>query len=161
MVHSDERLEGARQIIEQIYDEHDLFIIHADLRINQSTLEIYKEVMTRCRHIEFISEEKRLKGKWASWVSLWGPRTSRVESTLSTDACIPLTALAGPGCDRDAPLGTRTGLAGTMAAHRASRWLSLAYRKPGLSSRMAASLRLALKARWLWRRSDSLPEWSV
>lgn len=68
MVHSEERLEGARRLIEQLYEPLDLYIIHADTQIDRKVVRRYREAMSVCGQIEFVSDEQSLRGEWAAWV---------------------------------------------------------------------------------------------
>lgn len=48
MVHTVERLEGARELVEQLYDPQDWFVIHADRQIDRASLDMYVAAMTIC-----------------------------------------------------------------------------------------------------------------
>lgn len=67
MVHTLARLEGARQLLEQIFDPSDLFFIHADAAIDLDSLKPYKEAMSVCDNVHFILDDQRLRGRWGSW----------------------------------------------------------------------------------------------
>lgn len=69
MVHSPETLEGARQLIEQIYDPHDYFLIHADKKLNKTLYEQYKPSLSICGNVHFVPDEERVNIGWGDIVS--------------------------------------------------------------------------------------------
>lgn len=69
MVHSEETLEGARQLVEQIYDPHDYFLIHADKKLNQTLYERYKPSLSVCGNVHFVPDDERVDIGWGDIVS--------------------------------------------------------------------------------------------
>ncbi|GAA6019681.1 hypothetical protein JCM11491_004881 [Sporobolomyces phaffii] len=64
MVHSDETLEGARVLVEQIYDPSDLFLVHVDAKLNGTNLLETVNGMTVCDNIEFVPDSERVDVVW-------------------------------------------------------------------------------------------------
>jgi hypothetical protein len=69
MVHSEETLEGARLLVEQIWDPLDLFLIHVDAKLNGTTLLETLNGMTVCGNIEFVPDLERVDVVWGDIVS--------------------------------------------------------------------------------------------
>ncbi|GAA5948262.1 hypothetical protein JCM3765_001341 [Sporobolomyces pararoseus] len=64
MVHSEETLEGARLLLEQIYDPLDLFLIHVDAKLNGTRLWETVNGMEVCENVEFVPHSDRVDIKW-------------------------------------------------------------------------------------------------
>lgn len=92
MVHTAARLEGARQLLEQIFDPSDLFVIHADAAIDIKTLETYKIAMSKCSNVQFVSEDERVRGAWGRW-SLVEIELSLLRHALASDVAWDQTIL--------------------------------------------------------------------
>lgn len=84
MVHTVERLEGARELVEQLYDPQDWFVIHADRQIDRASLDMYVAAMTICDNVEFVAERDRIRGQWGGWVS-----ERRLPQQGGGDCCVP------------------------------------------------------------------------
>jgi len=70
MVHSEETLLGARELIQQIYDPFDYFLIHADKKLDdhEGLYEKYKTSLNKCSNIDFVPDEERIKIGWGDIV---------------------------------------------------------------------------------------------
>lgn len=68
MVHTAETLEGARQTVETLWDEDDLFVVHADKKMNETVVQQYRQSMTVCGNVEFVSDDDRVDVKWGKFV---------------------------------------------------------------------------------------------
>lgn len=69
MVHSEETLEGARLLVEQIYDPLDLFLVHVDAKLNGTRLFNTVNGMEVCENVEFVPDNERVDVKWGDIVS--------------------------------------------------------------------------------------------
>lgn len=70
MVHSPETLEGARRLVEQIYDPHDYFLIHADKKLDANLYHNYTTALSVCGNIHFVPDDERVSIGWGDIVSL-------------------------------------------------------------------------------------------
>ncbi|GAA5970652.1 hypothetical protein JCM3765_001182 [Sporobolomyces pararoseus] len=64
MVHSEATLEGARKLVEQIYDPHDLFLIHADKKMDEGLYVKYKDSLGVCGNVVFVPDDERVNIGW-------------------------------------------------------------------------------------------------
>ncbi|GAA6021401.1 hypothetical protein JCM11491_006696 [Sporobolomyces phaffii] len=64
MVHSEATLEGARRLIEQIYDPHDYFLVHADKKLDPGVYERYKDAISVCGNVHFVPDDERVDIGW-------------------------------------------------------------------------------------------------
>lgn len=64
MVHSQETLEGARRLVEQIYDPHDLILIHADKKLDDAVYGKYKRTLAVCGNVNFVPDDERVNIGW-------------------------------------------------------------------------------------------------
>ncbi|GAA5823368.1 hypothetical protein JCM5353_008252 [Sporobolomyces roseus] len=64
MVHSEETLEGARLLVEQIYDPKDYFLIHADAKFGGKKYLETKKGMIVCGNVEFVPDGERVSVGW-------------------------------------------------------------------------------------------------
>lgn len=71
MVHNNVTLEGARRLIEQIYDPNDLFLLHADKKMDANVYEQYRTTIEACGNIQFVPDDERVKIGWGDIVSLF------------------------------------------------------------------------------------------
>jgi len=69
MVHSEETLEGARLLVEQIYDPNDYFLVHADAKFGGKKYSETKKGMTVCGNVEFVPDGERVSVGWGDIVS--------------------------------------------------------------------------------------------
>lgn len=69
LAHSTETLEGARLLVEQIYDPRDLFLIHVDAKLNGTRLWETVRGMKVCENIEFVPHNERVDVRWGKMVS--------------------------------------------------------------------------------------------
>ncbi|GAA5975327.1 hypothetical protein JCM21900_004090 [Sporobolomyces salmonicolor] len=67
MVHSPDTLEGARILLEQIYDPSDYFLIHADQKLNATLVDSYQTSMSACSNVEFVPASDRVKIGWGDF----------------------------------------------------------------------------------------------
>jgi len=67
MVHTEETLESARQTIEHLWHPDDLFVVHADAKMNDSLVARYRDSMGVCGNVQLIDEE-RVDVQWGKWV---------------------------------------------------------------------------------------------
>lgn len=69
LAHSTETLEGARLLVEQIYDPRDLFLIHVDAKLNGTRLWETVRGMKVCENIDFVPHNERVDVRWGKMVS--------------------------------------------------------------------------------------------
>ncbi|GAA5850459.1 hypothetical protein JCM9279_001423 [Rhodotorula babjevae] len=84
MVHTEETLEGARQLVEHLWHPDDLFVVHADAKMNDSVVARYRDSMGVCGNVQLIDEE-RVDVKWGKWSEVFAEVTL-VRHALRSDA---------------------------------------------------------------------------
>ncbi|BGP43520.1 Beta-1,3-galactosyl-O-glycosyl-glycoprotein beta-1,6-N-acetylglucosaminyltransferase 3 [Rhodotorula kratochvilovae] len=83
MVHTPETLEGARQLVENVWDEDDLFVIHADQKMDDALVATYRESMGICGNVQFVTDE-RVDVKWGKFSEVFAEITS-IKHALRSD----------------------------------------------------------------------------
>ncbi|GAA5942380.1 hypothetical protein JCM3775_003240 [Rhodotorula graminis] len=74
MVHTEETLEGARQLVEHLWHPDDLFVVHADAKMNDSVVERYRASMGVCGNVQLVDEE-RVDVEWGKWSEVFAEVT--------------------------------------------------------------------------------------
>ncbi|GAA5908562.1 hypothetical protein JCM8208_002666 [Rhodotorula glutinis] len=74
MVHTKETLEGARQLVEHVWNPNDLFVVHVDAKMNDSLVARYRDSMGACGNVQFVDEE-RVDVEWGKWSEVFAEVT--------------------------------------------------------------------------------------
>lgn len=72
MAHDQETILGTWELIKELYDVYDYFLIHIDAKVRRQDFEHFVEytVSHGCGNIHFVREEDRFDVQWGTFVSV-------------------------------------------------------------------------------------------